>query len=51
MNYLLNSMPGAENWGSICEEWSIANTGLRQSPIDLTDSVPETYDPLLFTEA
>jgi len=42
---------GPENWGSIREEWAIANTGERQSPIDLSDAVPETYTPLQFTDA
>jgi len=42
---------GPENWGSIREEWAIANTGEHQSPIDLSDAVPETYTPLQFTDA
>ena len=46
-----NFIVGPENWGSIREEWEIADTGENQSPIDLSDAVPETYAPLEFTDA
>ena len=42
---------GPDSWGSLREEWAIASIGVCQSPIDLSDAVPEEYDPLVFTDA